>query len=100
MAWFNCYFNFISWYFNIYFATQGWFINKLRWYEIIIFLIVSVSFLSPEYVLGKFYPKYNQLKINNINNVKFEIDKEVRFKITRLTEYGERYKLFVIEKNT
>ena len=81
-------------------ATQGWFINKLRWYEIIIFLIISVSFLSPEYVLGKFYPKYNQLKINNINNVKFEIDKEVRFKITRLTEYGERYKLFVIEKNT
>ena len=81
-------------------ATQGWFINKLRWYEIIIFLIISVSFLSPEYVLGKFYPKYNQLKINNIKNVKFEIDKEVRFKITRLTEYGERYKLFVIEKNT
>jgi TRAP transporter 4TM/12TM fusion protein len=81
-------------------ATQGWFINKLRWYEIIIFLIISVSFLSPEYVLGKFYPKYNQLKIENIKNVKFEIDKEVRFKITRLTEYGERYKLFVIEKNT
>ena len=24
-------------------ATQGWFINKLRWYEIIIFLIISIS---------------------------------------------------------
>ena len=29
-----------------------------------------------------------------------EPNKEVHFKITRLSEYGERYKLFVIEKNT
>ena len=35
-------------------ATQAWFINKLRWFEIIIFLIISLSFLSPEYVLNKF----------------------------------------------
>ena len=27
-------------------------------------------------------------------------DQETRFKVTRLSEYGERYKLFVIEKNT
>ena len=26
--------------------------------------------------------------------------KEVRFKVTRPSEYGERYKLFIIEKNT
>ena len=35
-------------------ATQGWFINKLRWYEIIIFLIISISLLSPEFILNKF----------------------------------------------
>jgi TRAP-type uncharacterized transport system fused permease subunit len=23
-------------------ATQGWFINKLKWYEIIVFLIISI----------------------------------------------------------
>ena len=50
-------------------ATQGWFINKLRWYEIIIFLIISISLLSPEFVLNKFYPKYNYIDINNINLV-------------------------------
>ena len=27
-------------------ATQAWFINRLRWYEIIIFLIISISFVS------------------------------------------------------
>ena len=45
-------------------ATQGWFINRLRWYEIIIFLLISISLLAPEFVLNKFYPKYNYMDIN------------------------------------
>merc|ERR1711966_5174 len=81
-------------------ATQGWFINKLRWYEIIIFLFISISLLSPEFVLNKFYPKYNYIDINNINKIKLDPKKEVRFKVTRISEYGERYKLFVINKDT
>ena len=81
-------------------ATQGWFVNKLRWYEIIIFLIISISLLSPEFILNKFYPKYNYLSIEEINKTQFDYNKEIRIKITRLTEYGERYKLFVIEKNS
>jgi TRAP transporter 4TM/12TM fusion protein len=81
-------------------ATQGWFINKLRWYEIIIFLFISISLLSPEFVLNKFYPKYNYIDINNINEIKLDPKKEVRFKVTRISEYGERYKLFVINKDT
>ncbi len=81
-------------------ATQGWFRNKLRWYEIIIFLIISISLLSPEFILNKFYPKYKYLSIEDINKKQFDNNKEIRIKITRLTEYGERYKLFVIEKNS
>jgi hypothetical protein len=81
-------------------ATQGWFINKLKWYEIIIFLMISISLLSPEFVLNKFYPKYNYHDINNINSVILDPKKEVRFKITRPSPYGERYKLFVIDKNS
>jgi hypothetical protein len=56
--------------------------------------------LSPEFVLNKFYPKYNYQDINKINSVKLEPKKEVRFKVTRPSPYGERYKLFVINKNT
>ena len=81
-------------------ATQGWFINKLKWYEIIVFLIISISLLSPEFVLNKFYPKYNYQDINNINSVILDPMKEVRFKVTRPSLYGDRYKLFVIDKNT
>ncbi|MDC0641517.1 TRAP transporter permease [Candidatus Pelagibacter sp.] len=81
-------------------ATQGWFINKLKWYETIVFLIISISLLSPEFVLNKFYPKYNYQDINNINSVILDPKKEVRFKVTRPSLYGDRYKLFVIDKNT
>jgi len=81
-------------------ATQRWFFNKLRWYEIIVFLIISISLLSPEFVLNKFYPKYDYKDINQIQLLELDPKKEVRFKVTRPSEYGERYKLFVIEKNT
>jgi hypothetical protein len=81
-------------------ATQGWFINKLRWYETIVFLVISISFLAPDFVLNKFYPKFNEqkLSVDNIQNLSFDPAKEVHIKITRLTPYGERYKLFVIDK--
>ena len=81
-------------------ATQRWFFNKLRWYEIIIFLIISISLLTPEFALNKFYPKYNYKELHNLHLVNLEPNKEVHFKVTRPSEYGERYKLFVIKKNT
>ena len=81
-------------------ATQRWFINKLRWYEVIVFLLISLSLLAPEFVLNKFYPKYDQqeLSTKTIESTLFNPNKEVHIKITRQTEYGDRYKLFVIEK--
>ncbi len=83
-------------------ATQGWFFNKLRFYEIIIFLIISLSFLSPDFVLNKFYPKYQNLKYQstNLEEVTLQPNKDVHIRVTRLSEYGERYKLFIIEKDT
>ncbi len=81
-------------------ATQAWFINRLRWYEIIIFLLISISLLAPEFILNKFYPKYNYMDINKIHLMKVDFNKEARFKVTRPSNYGERYKLFVINKNT
>ncbi len=81
-------------------ATQRWFFDKLRWYEIIVFLFISISLLSPDFVLNKFYPKYDYKDLNKIHLLNLEPNKEARLKVTRLSEYGERYKLFVINKNT
>ncbi len=81
-------------------ATQGWFINKLRWFEIIIFFVISISFLSPEFVLNKFYPKFNYINLNDANTITLQSNKDVHIKITRPSPYGERYKLFEIKKGT
>ena len=83
-------------------ATQRWFINKLRWYEVVVFLIISLSFLAPEFVLNKFYPKYEQqqLSAEKIQSLYFDPEKEIHIKVTRRTEYGDRYKLFVINEGS
>jgi len=83
-------------------ATQGWFVNKMRWYEIVIFLLISLSFLRPDFVLDKFYPKfeYSPLQINNLEMVTLKPNHDVHIKVTRRTDYGDRYKLFVITKNS
>ena len=33
-------------------ATQAWMFSRLKWFEIIIFLIISISLLSPEFILN------------------------------------------------
>ena len=74
----------------------------MRWYEVIVFLIVSLSFLAPEFVLNKFSPLYDQqqLSAEKIQSLYFDPEKEIHIKVTRMTEYGDRYKLFVISKGS
>ena len=83
-------------------ATQGWFINRLRWYEIIIFLLISMSLFRPGYILDKFYPKFEKqlLQVDRLNTTEFDPQREVHIKVIRRTEYGDRYKLFVIERDS
>jgi TRAP transporter 4TM/12TM fusion protein len=81
-------------------ATQGWFINKLRWYEVVVFLAISLSLFRPDFILDKFSPKFDQkqIDISTIESMNFVPDKEVHIKVNRRTEYGDRYKLFIIKK--
>ena len=83
-------------------ATQGWFINRLRWYEIIIFIVISMSLFRPGYILDQFSPKFDNKEVNvqEISSLKLDPSRDVHIKITRRTEYGDRYRLFVIEKES
>jgi len=79
-------------------ATQGWFINKLRWYEIIIFILISLSLFRPDYVLDKFYDnpylseKLSTLKYSipdHINNDENLINKISKISKADLKDGGE-----------
>ena len=50
--------------------------------------------------MNKFYPKFDYKDLNKVYLANFETNKEVHIKVTRFSEYGERYKLFVIPKNS
>jgi TRAP transporter 4TM/12TM fusion protein len=82
-------------------ATQGWFVNKLRWFEIIIFLVISMALFRPGFIMDQFSPEFNQVQLNtnSINEFKFNKDQNIQIKITRQTTYGPRYKMFEIKKN-
>ena len=81
-------------------ATQCWFITKLRWYEVVVFLAISLSLFRPDFILDKFSPKFDQkqIDISTIESMNFVPNKEVHIKVNRRTEYGDRYKLFIIKK--
>ena len=83
-------------------ATQGWFVNKLKWYEIIVFLLISLALFRPGLIMDQFYPEFNQVKLNTkiINETKFQSDQKVQIKVTRQTAYGPRYKMFEIPKDS
>ena len=61
-----------------------------------------MSLFRPDYILDKINPKFNTqtLQATEIKSLSFENNREVHFKMTRRTGYGDRYKLFVIEKNS
>lgn len=82
-------------------ATQRWFMTQMRWYEVTVFLIISMSLFRPGFILDQFYPEYNTktLSSENISQVTFKPDETVQIKITRQTNYGKRYKLFEIPEN-
>ena len=61
-----------------------------------------MSLFRPGYILDKFYPKFEEqiLKAEEVQSLTFDPKREVHLKVTRRTEYGDRYKLFIIEKNS
>ena len=61
-----------------------------------------MSLFRPGYILDQFSPKFDNKEVNvqEISSLKLDPSRDVHIKITRRTEYGDRYRLFVIEKKS
>ena len=77
-------------------AAQGWFLTRLRWFEVILLLIITMSMFRPDFVMNRIYPEYTGYENDLTKNVLYENDRKLRFHVTRYTEYGERYKMFAL----
>ena len=75
-------------------APQGWLLTRLRWYEIIMLLLVTISMFRPDFVLNRIYPEYITYNKDINEKIFFEEQRKIRLHITRYTDYGERYKMY------
>ena len=82
-------------------ATQGWFIKKLKFYEIFLLLCITICMFRPDFVMNVFFPEYKVFEKGIEEKISFKNDRMIRLHVTRHTDYGERYKLyaFKIPKN-
>ena len=83
-------------------AAQGWLLIRLRWYEIIALLFVTVSMFRPDFIMNRLFPEYTSIEQDLSKSIQYEEERKLRLQVTRYTDYGERYKMFVfpIEPNT
>ena len=80
--------------------TQWWMFVRLRWYEGVLLLVAMVGFFRPDFVLDRVYPAFAPLEIERVatGDAKMEAGRTVRLHIVRETDYGDRFKLFLLPK--
>ena len=81
-------------------AAQGWLLTRLRWYEIIMLILITVSMFRPDFIMNRVYPEYTSFNQNFNEIIDYEEKRKIRLHVTRYTNYGERYKMFAFEVKT
>lgn len=79
-------------------VTQGWMIVKLKLYEAALLLVVVVALFRPDFVLNQVFPEFEGIEFERLiaGEVFVEPGRNVRFHVVRETDYGDRFKLFVL----
>ncbi|MFQ5763823.1 MAG: DUF3394 domain-containing protein, partial [Rhodospirillales bacterium] len=79
-------------------ATQGWFLIRTKWYEVVALLLVTLALFRPDFVVNQVFPPFKDLELTRFTSgeVMGEPGYTVRFHVTRSTDYGDRFKLFRI----
>jgi TRAP transporter 4TM/12TM fusion protein len=69
---------------------------KLNWAEMAILAVVVVALFRPGFFMDRIYPPYTELSVQELSQgVQAE---QVRLHITRETRYGERFRLYVFQR--
>lgn len=82
-------------------ATQGWLLVKNRWYEGAALLLATWMLFLPNAAMNVVLPEFAEASFESFIEQQVDLHKgqKVRLHVTRHTEYGDRYKLYVFEPN-
>jgi TRAP transporter 4TM/12TM fusion protein len=79
--------------------TQGWLLTRLSIIERLLLAVVVLGLFRPDFLMDRIYPRFAPLNLSEValgTNSAVPDDRAVRLHVTRETEYGDRFKLFVI----
>ena len=78
-------------------ATQGWLLIRNRWYETIVLLLATWILFLPNAAMSHIWPEFEEIKFDTFTQGQLVLSQgqEVRLHVTRHTNYGDRFKLFV-----
>jgi TRAP transporter 4TM/12TM fusion protein len=79
-------------------ATQGWMIIKTTIAERVVLLVIMFALFRPDVLLGYVFPEYVPVDFDKFvaNQVQAPQDRKIRLHSVRETEYGDRFKLYVL----
>ena len=80
-------------------VTQGWLLTRMNIAERVVLAIVVVALFRPDALMDRVFPQYAVVEFSQIisdDGSKLPTDRAIRLHVTRETEYGDRFKLFVI----
>ena len=78
--------------------TQRWMIVRLKVYEMAMLAVVVVALFRPDFIMNQFYPAFKPIELAEFGagEARIEPGREFRIHLTRETEYGDRYKLYLL----
>jgi hypothetical protein len=79
-------------------ATQGWIFIRANIIERLLLLVVMVALFRPDFILNQVYPDFAPVDLDKFVAGQLTAEKslKVRLHATRETEYGDRFRLFVL----
>lgn len=79
-------------------VTQKWLLTRLSIVEQLLLLCVVVSLFRPDAIMNRIYPEFKPIDAASLAKAQTLVptDRAVRLHVTRETEYGDRFKLFVL----
>jgi hypothetical protein len=82
-------------------ATQGWLLIRNRWYESLVLLLATWILFLPNAAMSRIWPEYKTVDFDTFTQGQLVLaeDQLVRLHVTRHTNYGDRFKLFVFPAN-
>ncbi|MEE2654138.1 MAG: TRAP transporter fused permease subunit [Pseudomonadota bacterium] len=81
--------------------TQQWMFTRLKWFESALLIIVIVGLFRPDFLLDRVYPAFASADIKRAVKGELAIDNGITFRIhvVRETDYGDRFKLFLLKSS-